>query len=530
DGGISFPNLIGSFNGLGVNSYQVVVDDGNCQVNGSLIVITGPGVPPAPTAGTDATYCEGDPISDLTANADSSGDNNNLTWYDDAGLTSVVQNGGGTFTPAITAGSYVYYITETVAGCQSPSTQVSVDINPTPAVPVLSGGNTYCDGEPISDLQASAGSGNSGIFYWFDDVTLLNNIASGPVYAPSTSIGTQTYYVVDSLNGCGGLAASVVVTINPLPAATISGGGTICVGDPIPDITITLTGTGPWDITYTDGITPASVNGIVASPYTLSGLADGTYTITIVTDANCTGTFNGSANITTETAPDAGTNGAVTYCSSGPGGDLFTELGGTPAGGGAWSPVMTSGTGVYDPVTDLAGTYTYTVAGVACPDATTDVVVTITSLPSAPTAGNDSAYCDGEALVDLFAAGIGGTLNWYSDAGLTSLIGTGNNLTPSATIGTVIYYVTETLSGCEGPPATVTITINALPVITSETFSDATACGVNDGSIDVVATGGTGVYSFSIDGGISFPNLIGSFNGLGVNSYQVVVDDGNCQV
>ena len=291
DGGTTFTNTTGSFTGLDVNSYQVVVDDGNCQVTGSLLVISGPGIPPAPTAGTNATYCDGDPIADLTANADASGDNNNLTWYDDAGLTNIVQTGGGTFTPSSTVGTSTYYITETVAGCQSPSSQVTIIINPTPSAPNLTGGNTYCDGDPISDLQASAGGANSGAFYWFDDMALTNNVASGPVFTPSTSVGTLIYYVVDSLNGCVGPSSSVSLTINPTPSFTLtSSDPTTCLGT---DGQLTISGLDPnttYDIDYTDDGTPTgnvSYTSDLNGDIIISGLDAGTYTSIVITLNGC---------------------------------------------------------------------------------------------------------------------------------------------------------------------------------------------------------------------------------------------------
>ena len=62
------------------------------------------------------------------------------------------------------------------------------------------------------------------------------------------------------------------------------------------------------------------------------------------------------------------------------------ELGGTPDVGGTWSPALTSGTGMFDPSVDAAGTYTYTVTN-SCGSVSADVVVTITANPSAGTNG-----------------------------------------------------------------------------------------------------------------------------------------------
>ncbi len=74
---------------------------------------------------------------------------------------------------------------------------------------------------------------------------------------------------------------------------------------------------------------------------------------------------------------DPGTNGTINLCSGDPAVDLFGSLGGTPDGGGTWSPALASGTGVFDPSVDPAGTYTYTVGSGTCPTQSADVVVTV---------------------------------------------------------------------------------------------------------------------------------------------------------
>ncbi|MFZ5553611.1 MAG: gliding motility-associated C-terminal domain-containing protein, partial [Bacteroidota bacterium] len=74
---------------------------------------------------------------------------------------------------------------------------------------------------------------------------------------------------------------------------------------------------------------------------------------------------------------------------------LFTLLGGTPMAGGTWSPALTSGTGVFDPASDAAGVYTYTVSGTVCPNATATVTVTITASDDPTFAFAD--YCAGSA-------------------------------------------------------------------------------------------------------------------------------------
>jgi len=93
----------------------------------------------------------------------------------------------------------------------------------------------------------------------------------------------------------------ILVTFIPLPSANTSGDTTICDGE-TNDISIDLTGTAPWNITYTDGAITTSDN-----PYIFTVSTAGTYEVTAVSDANCTGTnFGNSATVSAEFLPTAG--------------------------------------------------------------------------------------------------------------------------------------------------------------------------------------------------------------------------------
>jgi hypothetical protein len=84
----------------------------------------------------------------------------------------------------------------------------------------------------------------------------------------------------------GGSGNDVVVTINALPTAILSGGGGVCVGAPLPTVSVALTGAAPWDITYTNDTVSTTVTGITASPFNIPSAAVGVYSITALSDAN----------------------------------------------------------------------------------------------------------------------------------------------------------------------------------------------------------------------------------------------------
>ena len=279
-----------------LSGFDAADHTGNIIDNQSIITDDGPTVvdPAAPTAGTAATYCDGDPMIDLTA----SGSGGTLNWYDDAGLTNMVGT-GGSLTPAGTLGATTYYVTETVTGCSSLPATVTITINPIPAAPAAGTNATYCFGEPMVDLTATAAGG--GTLTWYDNAGLTNTVGTGTTFSPPSALGSTTYYVTETVVGCESPSTQITITVNPTPAA--------------------------------------------------------------------------------------------------------------------------------------------------------------------PIAGTDATYCDSDPIIDLVASGGGGNLNWYDDAGLTNLVGTGGTLTPSGTLGATTYYVTETSGGCLSLPTMVTITINPIPAV-----------------------------------------------------------------
>lgn len=114
------------------------------------------------------------------------------------------------------------------------------------------------------------------------------------------------------------------------------------------------------------------------------------------------------------------------------------------------------------------------------------------------------------------------TINWYDDAALTSMVGTGSTFTPTEIIGTTAYYATATVNGtstCASPASQIDITFNALPSAT------VTQVGT---LLTADLSGAT--YQW-IDCGTSTP-IVGatsqSFTPAVTGNYAVEVTDGNC--
>lgn len=112
-----------------------------------------------------------------------------------------------------------------------------------------------------------------------------------------------------------------------------------------------------------------------------------------------------------------------------------------------------------------------------------------------------------------------GPYSYLWDDPLAQVTGTSIDLAPA----TYNVVVTDAL-GCVGT-GTVTILEPAELIIDSSTPTNA-SCGLANGSITIVASGGTPTLEYSINGGLTyFPT--GIFTGLTNGTYAVVVRDGN---
>uniref|UniRef100_UPI001FAE9A02 hypothetical protein n=1 Tax=Parabacteroides sp. FAFU027 TaxID=2922715 RepID=UPI001FAE9A02 len=241
---------------------------------------------------------------------------------------------GGVTTGRITVG--------TSGGTAVSTTDFIVNALPTATI---SGNATICTGASTNLSVSLTGQQPWNITYT-DGTTpvTLNNITSSPATISVSPTSTKTYTLtsVSDANCVGtSMSGSAVVTVNALPTATISGNATICTGAST-NLSVSLTGQQPWNITYTDGTTPVTLNNITSSPATISvsPTSTKTYTLTSVSDANCVGTsMSGSAVVIVNALPTASISGNATIC-TGSSTNLSVALTGTQP----WSITYSEGT------------------------------------------------------------------------------------------------------------------------------------------------------------------------------------------
>ncbi len=242
-------------------------------------------------------------------------------------------NGGGTWSditpfntsttfsevPSFGAGQYMYRAVVQNGPCSIVnSNPATITVNPVPPQPTVSQAVTstaliICeDGVQQTVLQSDNIGLLAASYQWFKDgVAVTGETTSSITLNTAAKSGSYTVQVIGAASSnCQSLiSAPVIVKINPLPTASVSGGGSVCQSTPAPDIVWTFTGTPPFNFTINRSVEGPLVTGNNSLTYTIVGptpLSSQTYQIVSLADNNgCVATsFGGPATVNvTLTAP-----------------------------------------------------------------------------------------------------------------------------------------------------------------------------------------------------------------------------------
>ncbi len=346
-----------------------------------------------------------------------------------------------------------------------------------------------CSGNS-TQLYANATGGSGTYSYsWTSDPAGFTSLLANPAVSPSVT----TRYTVVVNDGTNTISGNVTVTVDPLPTAVISGSATICAGSSA-NLSVALTGTAPWSITYTDGTTPLTISGISGTPATISvsPTSTKTYRLTAVSDSRCTGTsYTGSALVTVNPLPTvyAGADRSIPYGTS-------TAINDATASGVAplsysWTPAISFvNASLLNPVTrnlTASDTYTLTVTdGNSCTNSD-QMTITVTGSPLAvnPVASSLTICSGSPVQLNANATGGSGTYSysWTSEpAGFTS--GIANPIANPATTTTYTVHVNDGFNTVSG---NVTVTVNPLP--TAVISGSSTICAGSSANLSVALTG-----------------------------------------
>lgn len=309
-----------------------------------------------------------------------------------------------------------------------------------------------CFGNAVNFTDSStAGQGTIVSWNWDfgDGSTGTGQNPSHNYTAPGTyNVSLTTYSSVPC-------TANVVHTINvwPVPSVTVSGGGSICAGTGnTVDIVFTFTGTPPWNLTYTDGVTPTTVNGINSSPYTISVSNTGTWTATSVSNGQCPGTTSGSATVSNNSNPNVSFGVLSNVCLNQA---AFLLTTGSPSGGTYSGPGVSNN--MFDANTAGVGThtltYTYTDPVTGC-IGTAQQTITVGTDMSASITPQSATICQGDSVTLVCSPA--DIIHWSPSAGLSDTSTSMVIATPSVSTTYTVYV--ENTGGCTGS-ASVTVMV-----------------------------------------------------------------------
>ncbi|MFZ4796121.1 MAG: PKD-like domain-containing protein [Bacteroidia bacterium] len=484
---------------------------------------------PTASAGGSQSIC---PTSTATVSGASASNYSNISWAVSGNANfpatvTVVNLGsccclGGTYNYAGMANGAPYYLMGGYFVLWDGSKWVNTDqglVSPSFVVSGFYKSNTTgsISNFPTTNWVNNSGTCDPANVTFTTSGSLGGSITAGantlsPTYTPSLVDGGRTITLTMTATGsgaCSGQTATATYTVNVYsqPTATVSGGGTICSGATLPNVSFAFTGTGPWTFTYTNGTTPTTVNATSSNPYTITNAPAGTYSVTALNNANCAGTYSGSASVIVNPLPTL-TNTTANVCS----GSLFnftaaaniTNAGSftwtrnssvfntlgliTPAPSGSNNSGAISETLTNTSAVALNETYTLNLtSNLGCVNPTpATLTLTVKPKPIASASPSSQSICSGNSISNVtFSSNVTGTTySWTSSVNNVSGIADGSNasgpITGSLTNSGVttqneVYTVTPSASSCVGNNFTATVTVNSTPVLSSN-LTPATIC------------------------------------------------------
>ena len=358
-----------------------------------------------------------------------------------------------------------------------------------PFYPII-GPTSVCAGDTIALIDSAIGG-----FWSSSDSTIASVDSVSGIVITHVSSGTVTITYTQPSTGC--IATKVIiVNQNPFP---ITGSTTLCVGDT--SILSDILGSGTWGSSNTS---VATITSSGSSSGTITAISSGTTIITYTLSATgCFITMPFTVWLPLVTGDTLVCLGATTTLSS------------TPSGG-TWS----SGT------TTVATTSGSTVTGIDTGTAIisygfgggcyTTTNITVLPLPNIVVTATPPYYCIGGS--SLLSATGGTSYSWSPPTSLSAVIGTPVIANP---LTSTTYVVTGLgANGCSDT-ASVTVTVNSLPVISVGNICIGDTSYMGTGTSGTWVIGGTGsIDTFSI-----FSGYLGVV-GTGAGTVTVTFTDG----
>lgn len=393
-------NVLAATEAVTTGTYYVSQTVNGCESPRFAVAITVNTIPAAPVAQPVQLFCTAATVAELEATGEG------ILWYTTAtGGTALAE------TTAITAGTSIYYASQTVNGCESIA-RSAVAVNVTVAAAPSASAQEFCNAATVSQLVASGTA-----LEWYADET------GGTALADSDSLETATYYVTQTINGCESPRTAVAVTLNAIPDAPTAAAQSFCGNGFVSQLVVTTGANIQWYAAATGGTALASNAILTTGNYYASQTVNGCESVRAL------------VAVTVNTLPAIPATTPLDFCTSATAGEL------TATGENLqWYTAATGGSALEDLAAVQSGIYYVSQTVNGCESVRTAVEVTVTEV-AAPIGENEQEFEAGETLADLVVEGE--NIAWYAEEDLTTPL-------PETTVLTdgVIYYAVATQGNC----------------------------------------------------------------------------------
>ena len=211
-------------NVFGSATYYVSQTVNNCEGPRAAVTINVVPKAPPPIVESPVGYCQGDPATPLSALGQ------NIRWY------SVPTGGvGSPVVPVPTTsaqGTFTWYATQTIAGCESIRVPVEVTVSYKPNALILTNRPFVCQYDTMT-LTYFGNALPDASFNWTmpEGATVEDGLGQGPLLVRFDSAGTQRVTLSVSNAGCVGPLATVDIPVRMAPLFGLDLQDEACQGD-----------------------------------------------------------------------------------------------------------------------------------------------------------------------------------------------------------------------------------------------------------------------------------------------------------
>jgi hypothetical protein len=211
--GVVVPGSTANLTATTTGQYTVTVSTGSCSNTSAATSVQVNALPNVQTLPSgNAAVCQGYTTT-LTVPQDTA---HSYQWYN--GINPIAGATNNTYTTGV-AGNYTVRVTNTVTGCIATSAAIVLSVN-TPPVATASavGSTTICQDDSVR-LNAPTGTGLMYQWKYNGNDIMTPDAQSSSYYA---KLGGRYTVAVSNATNCVTLSNSLVITVNPRPAAYIT--------------------------------------------------------------------------------------------------------------------------------------------------------------------------------------------------------------------------------------------------------------------------------------------------------------------